>query len=84
MVSGGNDTITVLLDITYNKDNTERRSLSSRLRPTVFRISATFITGIAEEDDGKQTGHGNGEPALRSAPLCALILLALLPVLLLK
>ncbi|XP_066435947.1 uncharacterized protein [Eleutherodactylus coqui] len=92
MVSGGNDVITILLDITYNQNTTIKRSFTSKSGPpppskprprppskpphVEVIISGEIITTIPDED--------NGETALRSAPLCALLLLALLPVLLLK
>ncbi|XP_066435944.1 uncharacterized protein [Eleutherodactylus coqui] len=49
-----------------------------------FGVSFVQTRRTTVVNDGTGTGYWNGEPALRSAPLCALILLALLPVLLLK
>ncbi|XP_066435946.1 uncharacterized protein [Eleutherodactylus coqui] len=81
MVNDGSDTITILLDITHNENNTRRGSFSSRLRPTVFTFKAEYTTAVLITTTEEQN---NGEPTLRSAPLCALLLPALLPVLLLK
>lgn len=87
IVDGERDGIIVKLDMRYDTGNTSRDSLSSRRRPTIFSLDAEFTTTttmIIEEDDGQGNGQENGQSALRCGPLSALILLALLPVLLLK
>ncbi|XP_077142093.1 uncharacterized protein LOC143806051 [Ranitomeya variabilis] len=78
--SGGSGQITVILNINYNTATTTTGSFSSgKVSPTLFRYNGIYRTTVTDTKP-----DGNGQSALRCGPLSALIVLALLPVLLLK
>ncbi|KAM4019579.1 uncharacterized protein ACNLHF_000266 [Anomaloglossus baeobatrachus] len=87
ITSGGGDSdrFTVVLNIMYNSATTTMGSLNSgKVSPTLFRFRALFRTTVSDTNTGNNNGQGNGQSTLSSGPMIALIVLALLPVLLLK
>ncbi|XP_069798849.1 uncharacterized protein [Dendropsophus ebraccatus] len=90
-MDGESDAITVTIDVMYYSIKTRMVSLRSSRKPTTFSLKVEFITNTSKivdnhngQGNGQGNGDGSGQATLRCAPLSALILLTLLPVLLLK
>ncbi|KAM4019056.1 uncharacterized protein ACNLHF_028413 [Anomaloglossus baeobatrachus] len=83
--SSDSDRFTVVLNIMHNSATTTMGSFSSRREsPTTYRFRGVFRTTVSDTNPGNNNGQGNGQSTLSSGPMSALIVLALLPVLLLK